>query len=833
MKSGAAARPSTIATPLSAAQARQRLEAWFASRGWRPLPFQRAMWRHYLAGQSGLLHTPTGSGKTLAMFGGPLLQALQDPLPMPVRRTAVRPLQVLWITPLRALASDTARALQAPLTALGLPWQVGLRSSDASQRDRRLAREGKLDVLVTTPESLALLLSYPETLPRMRQLRCIVVDEWHELIGSKRGALLQLNLVELRDAAPQARLWGLSATLGNLGEARDVLLPGYPDAPLVQGARQRPVHIRSLLPGSEERLPWSGHLGLGQLPRVLQAVMNAGSSLLFTNTRAQAELWHQALAAVWPEAAETLALHHGSLDPALRQSVEDGLRSGSLRCVVATSSLDLGVDFPEVEQVLQVGSPKGVARLRQRAGRAHHRPGASGSILCVATHALELAEYAAARRALAKGVVESRPPPRLPLDVLAQHCISRALAGGFQPEALLAQVRRTHAFAGLQQAQWQGVLAFIEHGGEALNQYPAFHKAVRDPDGSYHVPDRRQALRHRLSIGTISGDGSIRVQFLRGGPLGNVEEQFASRLRRGDRFQFSGRLLELVQLRDMVAYVRLARGGNGVVPRWQGGQLPLSPALGEELQAVLGGEDDSEEARWLAPLLMMQSRLSARPLPGTLLVETIHRREGQFLFVFPYAGRQRHDALAALLALRLTRLGRNSISYAANDHGLVLAPAEPLSLDAAQWHALFDTTHLLADLREAVNIGELARRRFRGIARVSGLLVPSLPGGTPRSLRQLQASAGLLYDVLREHDPQHLLLQLAEREVLEDALDASGLARTLQALANRRLVLKAPTTLTPLSFPLWAERLRGQMSNEDWRTRVQRAAAQLEKRHGC
>ncbi|WP_099591088.1 ligase-associated DNA damage response DEXH box helicase, partial [Stenotrophomonas maltophilia] len=745
----------------------------------------------------------------------------------------VRPLQVLWVTPLRALASDTARALQTVVDGLGLGWRVGLRSGDASNRERRQAREGRIDVLVTTPESLALLLSYPDTLPRMRRLRCVVVDEWHELLGNKRGVLLQLNLAVLRQAAPASQLWGLSATLGNLDEARDVLLPGQPDAPIVQGVRPRAVSVRSVLPDPGEHFPWAGHLGLAQLPRVLEALMQARSSLLFTNTRAQAELWHQALAAVWPEEPDTLALHHGSLDPALRQQVEDGLRAGALRCVVATSSLDLGVDFPEVEQVLQLGSPKGVARLRQRAGRARHRPGASGSILCVPSHALELAEYAAVRRALAGNVVEARRPPTLPLDVLAQHAVSRALAGGFDSADLLAQVRRTHAFASLGDDQWQAVLTFIVQGGQALAQYPDFHKVVRDADGWYRMHDRRQALRHRLSIGTISSDGSVRVQFLRGGSLGAVEEQFASRLRRGDRFQFAGRLLELVQLRDMTAFVRLARGrGEGVVPRWQGGQLPLSMPLGRELEWVLSGADDSAESRWLAPLLALQQRLSALPGPAHLLVEDVRRREGQFLFVYPFAGRHVHEALAALLALRCTRRQRNSIGYAVNDHGLVLAPAQPIDLDAAQWRALFATDQLLDDLRAAVNLGELARRQFRGIARVAGLLVPSLPGGMPRALRQLQASAGLLYDVLREHDPDHLLLALAEQEVLNDSLDMPGLQQVLARIRMQTLSVQRPASLTPLGFPLWAERLRGQFSNEDWRTRVQRVAQQLERRHG-
>ncbi|MBW8374911.1 ligase-associated DNA damage response DEXH box helicase [Stenotrophomonas sp.] len=813
-----------------------RLTAWFASRGWAPLPFQKAMWRHYLAGESGLLHTPTGSGKTLAMFGGPLLQALHDPPPRTTRgraKTPVPVLQVLWITPLRALAADTARALREPLDALGLDWQVGLRTGDASARDKRLAREGRLDVLVTTPESLALLLSYPDTMARLQHLRCVVVDEWHELLGNKRGVLLQLNLRRLRDALPALRVWGLSATLGNLDEAREVLLPDVPDAPLVAGARPRPVSVETLLPAQGERFPWAGHLGLSQLQRVLEKLLAVRTSLLFTNTRAHAELWHQALSAVWPEDPDTLALHHGSLDPALRRAAEEGLREGRLRCVVATSSLDLGVDFPSVDQVLQIGSPKGIARLLQRAGRAKHRPGESGHIVCVPSHALELVEYAAARRALAHAQIEARRPLRLSLDVLAQHAVSCALGGGFDPDVLLEQVRRTHAFAGLDRAHWEGVLEFIVQGGRALSQYPDFHKVVRDDDGMYRVHDRRVALRHRLSIGTITSDGSVMVQFLRGGRLGAVEEQFLSRLRPGDRFQFAGRLLELVRLENLTAYVRKARGGDGVVPRWQGGRLPLSEALGHEMEAVLASPPDSPEMRWLAPLLALQTRLSALPGPALLLVEHVRRREGQFVFVYPFAGRQVNEGLAALMALRWTRLQTNTFGYAANDYGFVLAPARPVELDAARMRSLLSPDGLLTDLRESLNLGELARRQFRDIARVSGMLVPALPGRTPRSLRQLQASSGLLYDVLRQHDPDHILLTLAEHEVLHDQLDLESLARALSSCQARTLSVQQPTSLGPLSFPLWAERLRGQLSNEDWKTRVLRAAQQLEKRHGA
>ena len=808
------------------------LMAWFKSRGWKPLPFQRALWRHYLQGESGLLHTPTGSGKTLGAIGGPLLEALARPLDPSRKKNATRNLTVLWVTPLKALASDTVRALREPIEALDVGWQVGLRTGDASARDKRLARAGKLDVLVTTPESLSLLLSYPDTAEHLTSLRCVIVDEWHELLGNKRGVLLQLALARLRALSPDLRLWGLSATLGNVQEARDVLLPHAPHSPIVSGVAPRKLKLETLMPAAGERFPWSGHLGLSQLARVLQKLMAVPTSLLFTNTRAQAELWFQALGAVWPEQAATLALHHGSLDPKLRAAAEAGLRDGSLRCVVATSSLDLGVDFPAVDQVLQVGSPKGVARLLQRAGRARHRPGEAGHVICVPTHALELVEYAAARSAIARGAIESRPPLRLSLDVLAQHCVSCALGGGFAGPTLLAEVRGTHAFAGLDDGAWQSVLDFVVQGGKALSNYPDFHKVVRGAEAIYRVEDRRVALRHRLSIGTITSDGSVNVKFLRGGGLGSVEEGFVSRLRRGDRFQFAGRTLELVRLEDMTAYVRIAKKGQGVVPKWMGGRMPLSSELGREVEAIFGGNLQEPELRAIAPLLALQARLASLPATGTLLAESIHARDGRHLFVYPFAGRQVHEGLASLLSLRWGRLQANTFSFAANDYGLVLAPANDCELDAVVLRELLSPNALLEDLRASLNLGELARRQFREIARVSGLLSPSLPGRTPRSQRQLQASSGLLYDVLQRFDPGHLLLAQAEQEVLSAQLEVSRLSATLADCAGRDIILHQLKSLTPLSFPLWAESMRGQLSTEDWKTRVQRAAASLEKKHG-
>ena len=600
----------------------------------------------------------------------------------------------------------------------------------------------------------------------------------------------------------------------------------------MQGVKPRGFQLRTLLPPDGERFPWAGHLGLVQLPRVVQTIAAARTSLLFTNTRSQAELWYKALSAVWMEDPATLGLHHGSLDPKLRAAAEQGLRDGSIRCVVATSSLDLGVDFPAVDQVLQLGSPKGIARLLQRAGRARHRPGESGSVVCVPTHVLELFEYAAAREAVGRGAIEARPPPRLSLDVLAQHCVTLALGGGFHSGQLLAEVRNTDAFAALDDASWQAVLDFIVQGGAALSSYPEYCRVVRDDDGAYRVHDRRIAFRHRLSIGTITSDGSVAVQYLKGGRLGSVEEGFVGRLKPGSRFQFAGKTLELVKLHDMTAYVRVSKRSDGAVPKWQGGRMPLSSELGREVERIFASEEAYPERVALEPLIALQRRLSALPRPDQLLIESVRMRDGHHLFLYAFAGRAVHEGLAALIAYRWSRLSPNTFSFAANDYGLVLSSPKPAALDATLLGELLSPGQLETDMHASLNLGELARRQFRDVARIAGLLPPSLPGRAPRSMRQLQASSSLLFDVLRQHDPGHMLLALAEREVLASELEFGRIASVLADCLQREPLLTSPKYLTPLSFPLWAESVRGHLSSEAWKVRVERAAAMLEKRHG-
>lgn len=800
-----------------------RLHASLALRGWRPAEFQLQTWRAFLRGESGLLHAPTGSGKTLAVWGGALLAT---------EGCAPAGLRVLWITPLRALANDTAAQLQSTLAGLDLSLQVGLRTADTSNSERTRQRRQAPFALITTPESLSLLLSYADTAALCANLDVVIVDEWHELLGSKRGVQLELCLARLRRWRPALKVWGVSATLGNLRQAMDVLLAGRPGT-LIEGPPRQAPSIDSALPNATTRYPWAGHLGLSQLATVLNRVLGARTALVFTNTRSQAELWFEALRAVWPMAEDTLALHHGSLARELRQEVEAGLREQRLRCVIATSTLDLGVDFPAVDVVVQIGSPKGVARLLQRSGRSGHQPGGHSQLCLIATHALELLEVAAARAALGAGVSEPREPIALCLDVLAQHLVTLAVGGGYAREEALAEVRQTHAYAELGERDFQRVLDLIMQGGDSLARYPDFRR-VECVDGRYLLRDRRQALRHRWSIGTIVADGHMDVRYVAGGRLGSVEEGFIARLKPGDRFQFAGRTLELVRVRDMVAQVRRASGRSDAVPQWMGGRMPLSNRLADAMRALLdqyeqGRPTPHPEIEHLRPLLDLQRSMSALPGRDRLLVESLRSRTGHHLALYPFAGRLVHEGLAPLLALRLGSMLPTSFSYSVNDYGLMLTTAKAIQIDEPGLRRLLTPAGLDADLRRSLNLAELARRQFRDVAQIAGLTFNGSPAQR-RSLRQLQSSAGLLYDVLRAHDPDHVLLGVAEREVCEHQLEARRLHQTLSVLHTQGIDLKQPAVLTPLAFPLWAERIRGQLSHEDWSSRVRAMAERMEAR---
>lgn len=853
--------PTSTAKEKPTPHAFQLSRQWFAAHQWQPFPFQQQVWQAVAEGRSGMLHATTGAGKTYAVWMAAIERfALKKPAALtkpsdnavdkPARRKVVmQPLTILWITPMRALAADTERALVDPVNALNLDWSVSLRTGDTNSAERSRQSKRLPTALITTPESLTLLLTRPDAAETFSSLKMVVVDEWHELIGNKRGVQLQLALARLRRWQPQLITWGLSATLGNLQHAMEVLIPGSshptpsPDATqavLVQGKLAKNLIIDTLLPPGIERFPWAGHLGLRMLPQVVEEIASSPNSLIFTNTRSQCEIWYQALLEARPDWAGLIALHHGSLDRNVREWVETGLKQGTLKAVVCTSSLDLGVDFLPVERVLQIGSPKGVARLMQRAGRSGHAPGRASRLTVVPTHSLELIESVAAQDAIAARNVEPRESPQKPLDVLVQHLVTIALGGGFTADDLLAEVRSCYAYRQLTDEEWRWALAFVRHGGESLTAYPDYRRAIPDEHGVWHVPDAHLARRHRMSVGTIVSDSSMVVKFwskgASGKSLGSVEENFIARLKPGDHFLFGGRLLELVRVHEMTAFVRKATGKKAAVPRWNGGRLPLSTELANamvaRMDAAAHGHFDGPEMQMIKPLLQVQSDWSALPTNTNLLAESMQSREGWHLFLYPYAGRSVHLGLASLLAWRAGKHQPNTFSIAVNDYGLELLSATPVDWDAVLTKDIFTTDNLLQDVIGSLNAGELAQRRFREIARISGLVFAGFPGAH-KSAKQVQASSSLFFDVFRKYDPQNLLVTQAQQEVLQQELEIARLSATLQRLQSKQIQLMHIKRPTPFAFPLLVERFRESSSSEKLADRIARMVADLEKAAGA
>jgi ATP-dependent Lhr-like helicase len=846
-------------------------DAWFATRGWEPFAFQREVWAAMAAGRSGLLHATTGAGKTYAVWFGALARAAA--LGVPLRATAATaapaaksaraavdpagakakagvphppPLGVLWLTPMRALAADSTRALRAPLDDLGSHWRIGMRTGDTPSAERARQDRRFPTVLVTTPESLSLMLTREHAEEELRGVHTVIVDEWHELMGNKRGVQVQLALARLKLWNPALVVWGLSATLGNLAEAMQVLLgppqPGADAGALVQGRIAKDLVIDTLLPDHPGRFSWGGHLGKQMQLPVVAEIERSTTTLVFVNVRSQAEIWYQLLLQERPEWAGVVALHHGSLDKEVREWVELGLKEGRLKAVVATSSLDLGVDFLPVERVLQIGSAKGVARLLQRAGRSGHAPGRASRITLVPTNTLELVEAVAARRAARAGRIEKRATPAKPFDVLVQHLVTVALGGGFEADAMFDEVRRAYAYRDLTRDEFQWSLDFVVRGGTSLTAYPEYHR-VQLVDGRYRVPDRGIARRHRMQIGTIVSDSAMQVKYLSGGRIGTVEEGFVARLRAGDCFVFAGRTLEYIRTHEMTAYVRRAEKQKAVVVLWAGAKMPLSNELADAVLEVLAGAaqtrrtdqgaetiDDMGEPELQAarPMLDTQLRLSRLPTPGTLLIERLQSREGQHLFVYPFAGRNAHIGLGSLLAWRLAKTAPNTFSISINDYGFELLSAEPVDPAPLLDKAVLGEDELLHDVLASLNSSELARRRFREIARVAGLVFSGYPG-QPKSTRQLQASSALFYEVFAKYDAGNMLLTQAQTEVLSQELDIRRLDASLARMRRQRIEfveLKAPS---PFALPLLVERFREKLSTEKLKDRIDRLIKDMER----
>ena len=814
----------------------EAVNAWFAARGWKIFKFQRDVWKAALSGQSGLLHAGTGSGKTYAVWLAALLRTMRNPT-----GGKVKGLRILGITPMRALAADTLRALQIPASDLVPAWQLGARTGDTGSAERARQAKALPQLLITTPESLSLMLSKDDAKALCAALDMVVVDEWHELMGNKRGVQTQLALARLRTWNPQLLVWGLSATLGNLQQSLDALLGagnGVHKGVLVRGKTDKKIIVDTLIPDNPSRFPWAGHLGMQMLPAVVDEIDRSATTLVFTNTRSQAEIWYQNLLSARPDWAGLIALHHGSLDREVRDWVEQGLKKGLLKAVVCTSSLDLGVDFLPVERVLQIGSPRGVARLMQRAGRSGHAPGRASRVTLVPTHSLELLEAAGAKLAVATRHVEARAVPEKPLDVLVQHLVTVALGGGFLPDALYAEVTTTYAYRNLTLDEWQWALDFVARGGQSLTVYPEYRRVLPDEQGVYRVPDNAIGRRHRMGIGTIVSDASINVKYVSGGRIGSIEESFIARLKKGDHFMFGGRILEFIRVNEMTAYVKRATGSKGAVPRWQGGRMSLSSELAHATlaQLRLASQDSATgpEMRAIKPLLDIQRQWSALPTEDILLVETWQSREGWHLFLYPFAGRAVHAGLASLLAYRIAKNQANTFSIALNDYGFeLLAPVEVdwashFTASEGQGIALFSTNFLLEDIVASLNATELSQRRFREIARIAGLVFQGYPG-QPKSTRQLQASSSLFFEVFRKHDAGNLLLNQAQREVLEQELELTRLRATLEEIQKRVISFHPLLRPTPFSFPLMVERFREKLSTEKLSDRIARLVRDLDK----
>jgi len=822
------------------------IERWLASNSRQPFLFQEQTWQAIYERKSGLVNAPTGCGKTFSVFLGALITFINDH-PKNYRSKSKNGLQLLWVTPLRALAKDIGRAMEEVIAELEMNWKVGIRNGDTDINERQRQKRQMPEVLIITPESLHLLLAQKGYADIFTTLKIIAVDEWHELLGSKRGVQVELavsrivGLRSIKDNTATSQhsnlsLWGISATIGNLQQASDVLMSPLImtqsiEPVMIKAELRKNIEIESVLPDEIEKYPWAGHLGLKLADKVLPILNNSRTTLIFINTRGMSEMWYQKLLTISPDLAGALALHHGSIDPELRIWVEEALHAGTLKAVVCTASLDLGVDFRPVETVIQVGSPKGVARFLQRAGRSGHSPDAVSKIYFLPTHSLELVEAAALKSAIAEGLIESRDPMVLCFDVLIQYLGTLAISDGFKPDEIFPELTSTYCYRELTLEEFKQILEFITSGGSALHQYDEFKK-VEIIDGLYKINSRRVAMRHRMHIGTIVSDPMLKVKFMSGGYIGVIEEGFISRLEPGDVFTLAGRQLELVMIKDMDVIVRKSNVKRSAVPSWQGGRMPLSANLGKKLRetfnrALKKGANEIE-LKILAPLFDLQENLSHIPRANELLIEQIETRDGHHLFVFPFEGRLVHEAMAAILGYRISRITPITFSFAMNDYGFELLSDQPIPVDDSNVYELFSPENLYQDIQRSVNSTEMARRKFRDIAVIGGLIFQGFPGEQKKA-RHLQASASLLFNVFNEYDPGNLLLRQAYQEVFYQQMEEVRLRNMLERIQESKIVITYPQQLTPFCFPIKVDSMRENLSSEKLEDRIKRMQTQLEK----
>lgn len=807
---------------------------WFKSKGWNPFPFQQKTWKAFLNGKHGLLNAPTGSGKTYALWVPIVLQYLKE---NPDYKTKHKKgLKAIWITPLRALSVEIQQAAQRFADDLGTGLTVGIRTGDTSQSERAKQKRQMPDLLITTPESLMLLLASKGYDKTFKTLTAIVVDEWHELLGSKRGVQMELALSRLKTVSKELRIWGISATIGNLEEAQDVLLgmdsEFRKNSILIKSTQKSKVEVRSIIPKKMETFPWRGHLGLHLLEEIVPIIKSSKTTLIFTNTRGQCEIWFQKILEKHPEFAGEIAMHHGSIGKETRLWVEQAIRNESLKAVVATSSLDLGVDFAPVETIIQIGGPKGVAKFLQRAGRSNHRPGEPSVIYFLPTHALELVEASALKRAVKEDVVEDRIPYLLSFDVLIQYLVTLAVGNGFFPKEIFPEIKSTFCFQGITEEQWNWCLNFITLGSQSLQAYDEYKKVEFTPEGLFKVESRQIAMMHRLSIGTIVSDSMMLVKYVSGGFIGTIEEWFISKMKPGDTFVFAGRTLELVRIRQMMAQVRKSSKKTAKVVSFMGGRLPLSSQMSkilrEELQSEADHKRNTPELKALSHIFDRQERESIVPGENEFLIETFKTREGYHALFYPFEGRFVHEAMSSLLAYRISLLSPITFSLAYNDYGFELLSDQFLDIQNVIDNNFFSSEFLFDDLQKSLNATELARRKFRDIAVISGMVFQGYPNKVIKT-KHLQSNSQLLFDVFRDYEPDNLLYLQAYRETFEHQLEEGRLRLALERINSQKIIWKQCEKATPFSFPIITDRLREKLSSEKLTDRIKKMTLQLMK----
>ncbi len=807
---------------------------WFESQGWKPFPFQTQTWTAFLQGKNGLLNAPTGSGKTYALWLPIILNYIKENPNYKTKHNTG--LKAIWITPLRSLSVEIKQAAERVLNDLEIPMTVGIRSRDTSAAERAKQKGKMPDLLITTPESLQLLLASKGYANTFKNCSAIVIDEWHELLGTKRGVQVELGLSRLKTIAKNIRIWGISATIGNLQQAQEVLLgvdsEAYNNSVLIKAVINKKIKVVSIIPPKMDTYPWRGHMGLHLIDEAAKIVKASKTTLIFLNVRSACEIWYQRLLEKYPEFAGEMAMHHGSIDRETRLWVENAIRNEELKVVVCTSSLDLGVDFAPVESIIQVGGPKGVARFMQRAGRSGHQPGKESVIYFLATHAIELIEASALKKAVEHSVIEDRVPYLNSWDVLVQYLNTLAVSDGFFPDEIFKEIQGTFSYQTITKENWNWILNFITNGSQSLQAYDEFKKVEIDENGCYKINSRMIAMHHRMQIGTIVGDAVMNVKFLSGGYIGTIEEWFISKLKPGDTFIFAGKKLELFKIRNMQVLVKKASPKKeSKIASWMGGRLALSSQMSELLRQELyraNTDDLSPELKALQPLFLRQRKESIVPSSDEFLIETFKTREGFHAIFYPFEGRFVHEALASLLAYRISLLQSITFSLAYNDYGFELLSDQEIDIEAVLDNNLFSTEYVHHDLQKSLNSTEMARRKFRDIAVIAGLVFTGFPGKMVKT-KHLQSGSQLLFEVFRDYEPDNLLLHQAYRETFEHQLEEGRLILALERIASQNIIWKQCLKPTPFSFPIITDRLREKLSSETLAERILKMTASYMK----